>query len=169
VSCWHLFTQGMHCNKVGCRVYTYTQFHQCAFHNHDSYGIKETCAVLGSVISISLELCLVVGKKKITPILMERWTSRGLYIQAVFGQNKIAVHFTTIAMESGKPVLNFSLYSLSPMSCAWWWREKNITLPFRLSLLPYRISGVALATLRIYRMVTRQSICHHQVVHISEG
>jgi len=35
------------------------------------------------------------------------------------------------------------------MSCAWWWQEKNITLPFRLSLLPDRISGVALAALRI--------------------
>ena len=125
VSCWHLLTQGMHCNKVGRWVYTYTQFHQCAFHNHDSYGINETCAVLGSVISISLELCLVVGKKKIHPILMKMRTSCGLYTQAVLGQKKITVCFTTtIAMESGKPEQNSSPYSLSPMSSTWWWREK---------------------------------------------
>jgi len=41
---------------------------RCAFHNHDSYVIRETCAELGSVFSISHELCLVVAKKKITPI-----------------------------------------------------------------------------------------------------
>ena len=46
------------------------------FHNHDSYGIRETCAELGSVISISHELCLVVAKKKITPISMELSTRR---------------------------------------------------------------------------------------------
>jgi hypothetical protein len=36
----------------------------CAFYNHDRNGMRETCAELGSVISISHGLCLVVVKKK---------------------------------------------------------------------------------------------------------
>jgi hypothetical protein len=132
---------------------------RCAFHNHDSYGLGETCAELGSVISLSHELCLVVAKKqKITPILLQMQTGRGPYTQALFGQNKIAVRFTTtIAMESGRPALNSAPNSLSSMSCAWWWRKKKITLPTRWSYLPDGIAGAALAALRIYRMVTRQA------------
>jgi hypothetical protein len=54
---------------------------RCAFHNHDSYGIRETCAELGSVISISHELCLVMSKvENHVPVSMElsaRRYSRG--------------------------------------------------------------------------------------------
>jgi len=38
---------------------------RCAFHDHDSYGLRETCAKLGFIFSISHEMCLVVAKKKI--------------------------------------------------------------------------------------------------------
>jgi hypothetical protein len=81
---------------------------RCAIHNHDSYGIREACAELGSVISMSHELCLLVAKKqKNTPILMLMRTGRRPYTQARFGQNKIAVRLTTtIGMELGKPALN---------------------------------------------------------------
>jgi hypothetical protein len=39
-------------------------------------------------------------------------------------------------VEAGKPVLNSAWCPLSSMSCAWWWRKKKITLPFRCNLLP---------------------------------
>jgi len=61
---------------------------RCAFHDHDSYGLRDTCAELGFKFSISHEMCLVVAKKKKLVVLAMSYLPDRIYIRCRFSDAK---------------------------------------------------------------------------------